>query len=129
MPSEGELESTINELEESNRKLAILKAERDGARGATFPVLNRGGKQVTSDKTRDKQRDLQDMEATLRDLLVCLVCVSSSLDHKFLERKIDSCNFMQEQSTSRLHELKHLHEDRLNTLRHLSNLQVKIVLV
>lgn len=95
--AKGELESTINELEESNRKLAILKAERDGAKGATFPVLNRGGKQVTSDKTRDKQRDLQDMESTLRDL--------------------------SEQSTSRLHELKHLHEDRLNTLRHLSNLQ------
>ncbi|KAL8495504.1 hypothetical protein ACS0TY_019591 [Phlomoides rotata] len=93
----GELESTINELEESNRKLAILKAERDGAKGTTFPVLNRGGKQVTSDKARDKQRDLQDMESSLRDLL--------------------------DQSTSRLHELKHLHEDRLNTLRHLSNLQ------
>lgn len=77
LPSEGELESTINELEESNRKLAILKAERDGAKGATFPVLNRGGKQVTSDKGRDKQRDLQDMESTLRDLLVSSYSVFS----------------------------------------------------
>ncbi|KAI3444762.1 hypothetical protein Pfo_001427 [Paulownia fortunei] len=93
----GELESTIAELEESNSKLAILKAERDAAKGAFFHLRNRGNKQVTSDKARDKQRDLQDMESTLKELL--------------------------DQSTSRLHELKRLHEDRLNTLKHLSNLQ------
>ncbi|KAK6162595.1 hypothetical protein DH2020_002436 [Rehmannia glutinosa] len=93
----GELESTIAELEESNRRLAILKSERDVAKGSFFPVLNRGNKQVTSDKSRDNQRDLQDMESTRKELL--------------------------EQSTFRLHELKRLHEDRLNTLRHLSSLQ------
>ncbi|XP_057808384.1 E3 ubiquitin-protein ligase BRE1-like 1 isoform X2 [Salvia miltiorrhiza] len=93
----GELESTIYELEESNHKLAVLKAERDVAKGASFPVLNRGNRQVTNDKVRDKERDLQDMESTLKELL--------------------------EQSSSRLEELKRFHEDRLNTLRNLSNLQ------
>ncbi|XP_011089870.1 E3 ubiquitin-protein ligase BRE1-like 1 [Sesamum indicum] len=93
----GELESTISELEESNRKLAILKAERDVAKGAFFPVLNRGNQQVTTDKARDKQKDLQEMESSLKELL--------------------------DQSTSRLHELKRLHEDRIDILRHLSNLQ------
>ncbi|KAL2234061.1 UNVERIFIED_CONTAM: E3 ubiquitin-protein ligase BRE1-like 1, partial [Sesamum indicum] len=92
-----ELESTISELEESNRKLAILKAERDVAKGAFFPVLNRGNQQVTTDKARDKQKDLQEMESSLKELL--------------------------DQSTSRLHELKRLHEDRIDILRHLSNLQ------
>ncbi|KAK4414625.1 E3 ubiquitin-protein ligase BRE1-like 1 [Sesamum alatum] len=93
----GELESTISELEESNRKLAILKAERDVAKGAFFPVLNRGNKQVTTDKARDKQRDLQEMESSLKELL--------------------------DQSASRLHELKRLHVERLDILRHLSDLQ------
>ncbi|KAL0464585.1 UNVERIFIED_CONTAM: E3 ubiquitin-protein ligase BRE1-like 1 [Sesamum latifolium] len=96
-PFPGELESTISELEESNRKLAILKAERDVAKGAFFPVLNRGNKQVTTDKARDKQRELQEMESSLKELL--------------------------DQSTSRLHELKRLHGERLDILRHLSNLQ------
>ncbi|KAG8391552.1 hypothetical protein BUALT_Bualt01G0199500 [Buddleja alternifolia] len=93
----GELESTIAELEESNSKLAILRVERDVAKRALFPVLNRTNKQVTGDKARDKQRDLQDMELTLKELL--------------------------DQSESRLHELKRLHEDRLEILRHLSDLQ------
>ncbi|KAL0425786.1 UNVERIFIED_CONTAM: E3 ubiquitin-protein ligase BRE1-like 1 [Sesamum radiatum] len=95
----GELESTISELEESNRKLAILKAERDVAKGAFFPVLNRGNKQATTDKARDKQRELQEMESSLKELL--------------------------DQSTSRLHELKRLHGERLDILRHLSDLQLK----
>ncbi|GFP80931.1 E3 ubiquitin-protein ligase bre1-like 1 [Phtheirospermum japonicum] len=93
----GELESTIAELEESNSKLAVLKSERDVSKGAFFPVLNRGNKQVTSDKAKDNQGDLQDMESTLKELV--------------------------EQSASRLQELKNLHEDRLNTLKHLSDLQ------
>lgn len=67
---EGELESTIAELEESNCKLVTLKAERDAAKGAFFPVLNLGSKHVAGDKARDKQKDLHDMEATLKELLV-----------------------------------------------------------
>lgn len=93
----GELEGTVAELEESNHNLAILKAEQDVAKGVFSPFLNRGNKQTTNDKARDKQRDLQDMESALKELL--------------------------NQSTSRLHELKQLHEDRLEMLRHLSNLQ------
>ncbi|CAA0842721.1 E3 ubiquitin-protein ligase BRE1-like 1 [Striga hermonthica] len=94
---EGELESTISELEESNRKLAVSKAERDVTKGQLYPVLNRQNKHVNSDHARDNQRDLQDMESTLNELV--------------------------EESTSRLQELKRLHEDRLNILKHLTSLQ------
>ncbi|KZV49042.1 hypothetical protein F511_10993 [Dorcoceras hygrometricum] len=93
----GELESTIADLEGNNRKLAILKAERDVAKEAFFPVLNRGNKQPTGEKVSDKQRDLHDMESTLKELL--------------------------DQSSSRLQDLKRLHEDRLDILRQLSILQ------
>ncbi|XP_073313890.1 E3 ubiquitin-protein ligase BRE1-like 1 [Primulina huaijiensis] len=93
----GELESTIADLGENNRKLAILKAERDVAKETFSPVLNRGNKQPTSERVRDKQRDLHDMESTLKELL--------------------------DQSSSRLHNLKRLHEDRLDILRQLSILQ------
>ncbi|KAL6494118.1 ubiquitin-like modifier hub1 [Orobanche gracilis] len=93
----GELESTIAELEESNCNLTVLKAGRGVAKGAFFPVLNQVNRQVTSDKARDNQKDVQDMESTLKELL--------------------------DQSSSRLHELKRLHEDRLKTLKHLSDLQ------
>lgn len=66
---EGELETTLGELEENNRQLATLKAERDSTKGATFPVLNfLNNKPV--DRARDKQKDLQDMESTLKELTV-----------------------------------------------------------
>lgn len=70
----GELEKAIADLEESNRKLAILKAEKDVTKGAFFPVLNVGNKHVAGDKVRDKQKDMQDMESTLKELLVVLNC-------------------------------------------------------
>lgn len=66
----GELASAVAELEESNYKLATLKAERDAAKGAVLPVLNVGSTHIPSDKIRDKQKDLQDMESTLKELLV-----------------------------------------------------------
>lgn len=66
----GELQSRVAELEESNCKLAILKAQRDAAKGAGFPVLNLGSKLVSSDKVRDKVKDLQDMESALKELMV-----------------------------------------------------------
>ncbi|XP_022897217.1 E3 ubiquitin-protein ligase BRE1-like 1 [Olea europaea var. sylvestris] len=93
----GELENAISELEDSNRNLAIIKVEIDLAKGASFPVLNRQNKHVITDETRDKQDDLQEMELALKELL--------------------------NQSSSRLQELKHLHEDRIKILRQLSNLQ------
>ncbi|KAK6918627.1 Zinc finger, C3HC4 RING-type [Dillenia turbinata] len=93
----GEFEITIGELEESNQKLVALKSERDAANNAVFPVLSLGNKQVTGDRARDKQKDLQDMESALKDLL--------------------------DQSSSRLVELRCLHEERIEILRKLSTLQ------
>ena len=69
----GELESTVAELEESNCKLLTLKAERDLAKGAVLPVLNVGTAHVAGDNVRDKQKDLQDMESNLKELLVLLL--------------------------------------------------------
>ena len=66
----GELESTVAELEESNQKLATLKVEKDAAKGAVLPVLAVGNTLIPNDKIKDKQKDLQDMESTLKELLV-----------------------------------------------------------
>ncbi|XP_043715889.1 E3 ubiquitin-protein ligase BRE1-like 1 isoform X2 [Telopea speciosissima] len=93
----GELECTFAELGESNSKLATLKAQRDAAQSAFFPVLNVGGRHVAGDKARDRQRDLQDMEATLKEL-----------------SDLTSC---------RLVELKDLHKERIEILKQLSYLQ------
>ncbi|TKY66301.1 E3 ubiquitin-protein ligase BRE 1 [Spatholobus suberectus] len=93
----GELASTVAELEESNHKLATLKAERDAAKGAVLPVLNVGSTHIPSDKIRDKQKDLQDMEFTLKELL--------------------------DQGSTRLVELKSLHEERIRILQQLCDLQ------
>ncbi|KAJ8541679.1 hypothetical protein K7X08_002495 [Anisodus acutangulus] len=96
----GELEKTIAHLDESNSKLAILKAEKDAAKGVHFPVLNLGNKHSANDKARDKQRDMQDMESTLKEYL--------------------------DQSSFRLFEVKRLHEERIDLLKQLSNLQNKL---
>lgn len=96
----GELEVTLAELEESNCNLASLKAQRDAAKGAFFPVLNVGNKPVASDKVRDKQKDLNDMESTLKEL--------------------------KDQASCRLMELKGLHEERIKILQLLLSLQNKL---
>lgn len=93
---EGEFESTLAELEEINSNMATLKAERDAAKGAIFPVLL-GNKHVSSDRARDKQKDLHDMESALKDLV--------------------------DQASSRQLELKRLHEERIEVLKQLSSLQ------
>ncbi|KAL4351665.1 hypothetical protein GQ457_06G033050 [Hibiscus cannabinus] len=92
-----ELESAVAELQESNCQLATLKAERDATKGAFFPVLNLSGKHVAGDKVKDKHRDLQEMESALKTLL--------------------------EQASTRLTELKGLHEERIKILQQLSDLQ------
>lgn len=92
-----ELESTIAELEESNHQLAVLKAEKDAGKGPIFPILNLGNKTVAVDKSRDREKDLQDMESALSNLL--------------------------DQSSCRLLELKRLHEERIDVLKQLSTLQ------
>ncbi|KAH8488356.1 hypothetical protein H0E87_024143 [Populus deltoides] len=93
----GELETTVAELNDSNCKLATLKAERNATKGAFFPVLNLGSKHAAGDQVRDKQKDLQEMESAVKELL--------------------------DQASSRLLELKDLHEERLIILQKLSNLQ------
>ncbi|XP_007052228.2 PREDICTED: E3 ubiquitin-protein ligase BRE1-like 1 [Theobroma cacao] len=93
----GELESALAELQESNCKLATLRVEKDATKGVFFPVLNLGSKHVTGDKAKDKQRALQEMESTLKEML--------------------------EQASSRLTELKGLHEERIKLLQHSLNLQ------
>ncbi|MCL7042933.1 hypothetical protein MKW94_025102 [Papaver nudicaule] len=93
----GDLESTIRELEESNSQLATLKVQKDASRGLPIPVLNFGNKHVSVEKTRDKQKDIQDMECTLKELL--------------------------ELASSRLLEVQNLHEGRIQILKKLSGLQ------
>lgn len=63
-----ELGSAVAELEESNSKLTKLRAEHDAAKKAGFPVLNLTGKHSASGKVRDKQKDLRDMESSLKEL-------------------------------------------------------------
>ncbi|XP_050385967.1 E3 ubiquitin-protein ligase BRE1-like 1 [Argentina anserina] len=94
----GELETTLGELGENNRQLATLKAKRDSTNGATFPILNFLNKPV--DKAIDKQKDLQDMESTLKELT--------------------------DQASCRLMEIKGLHEERIKILKELSSLQSMI---
>ncbi|KAJ6335053.1 hypothetical protein OIU78_011814, partial [Salix suchowensis] len=93
----GELEIAVAELQDSNCKLATLKAERDATKGSFFPILNLGSKHIGGDKVRDKQKDLQETESAVKELL--------------------------DQASSRLQELKDLHEERLKILQKLSNLQ------
>ncbi|KAF3440070.1 hypothetical protein FNV43_RR18348 [Rhamnella rubrinervis] len=93
----GELESTVAELEESNCQLASLKAQRDSAKGAIFPILNLGSKQVGCDKAISKAKARQDMESALKELM--------------------------DQASSRLVEIKGLHEERIKILHQLSDLQ------
>ncbi|CAL0304630.1 unnamed protein product [Lupinus luteus] len=93
----GELESTVAELEESNHRLAALEEEGEGAKGAVLPVLSVGSTQVVGVKARDKQKDLHDMESNLKELL--------------------------DQVSSRLVELKSLHEERIRILQQLCDLQ------
>ncbi|XP_008437811.1 E3 ubiquitin-protein ligase BRE1-like 1 isoform X2 [Cucumis melo] len=92
-----ELESAVAELEESNSKLTKLRAEHDAAKKAGFPVLNLAGKHSASGKVRDKQKDLRDMEFSLKEL--------------------------KDQAVDRLAELNSLHEGRLKMLRRLSDIQ------
>lgn len=62
--------STVAELEEINGKLANLKAQKDAAPGAPFLFLALGNKQVDGDKLRDKDKEMQDLDSTLKDLKV-----------------------------------------------------------
>ncbi|KAJ8513461.1 hypothetical protein OPV22_003895 [Ensete ventricosum] len=60
--------STVAELEESNRKLTILKSQRDTTQGTCFAFPTFGNKQVGGDKEKDVQKDVQNMESSLKEL-------------------------------------------------------------
>ncbi|XP_038982477.1 E3 ubiquitin-protein ligase BRE1-like 1 isoform X3 [Phoenix dactylifera] len=96
-----ELASTIAELEESNRKLATLKAQRDTTQGTSSPFPMLGNKHVGGDKVRDKQKELQDLECALKELTNLV--------------------------SSRLVEIRSLHEERIEILKKLAKLQNTLV--
>ncbi|URD94822.1 E3 ubiquitin-protein ligase BRE1-like [Musa troglodytarum] len=60
--------STVAELEESNRKLTILKSQRNTTQSRCFAFPTFGNKQVGGDKDKDVQKDMQDMESSLKEL-------------------------------------------------------------
>ncbi|XP_039034318.1 E3 ubiquitin-protein ligase BRE1-like 1 isoform X2 [Hibiscus syriacus] len=97
LQNDGEFERAVAELQESNCKLAAIKAERDATNGAFSPVLKLGSKPISGDKVKEKHRDLHEMESALKELT--------------------------EQASSRLTGLKSLHEERIKILQQLSNLQ------
>ncbi|KAL8170342.1 hypothetical protein V2J09_022146 [Rumex salicifolius] len=89
----AELETTLNDLEESNHQLAVLKAEKDATMGLFYPVLSYANIHTAGDREMDKQKDLLDTELDLKKLV--------------------------DQSSSRIFELKHLYEERIGILKKL----------
>jgi E3 ubiquitin-protein ligase BRE1 len=65
-----ELIGVVAKLKESKHKLAALKAQGDNKQGTPILVPTLGNKNATVDKVRDKQRELQDLEATHKELTV-----------------------------------------------------------
>ncbi|XP_048565181.1 E3 ubiquitin-protein ligase BRE1-like 1 isoform X5 [Triticum urartu] len=92
-----ELASAVAELEESNHKLAVLKAQGDPTHGTPilFPTL--GNKSLPEDNVRDKQKELQDLEACHKEFMDLI--------------------------SQRLVEIRRLHEDRIEILNKLSTFQ------
>ncbi|KAL9252735.1 E3 ubiquitin-protein ligase BRE1-like 1-like protein [Drosera capensis] len=93
----GELESVGKELHKSNQKVAALKAEKEGTKGGFLLDMNHGSRSVTDERAEDKQKEVQDMESALKELM--------------------------DSSSSRLLELKRLHEERIGILKKLADLQ------
>ncbi|TVU13814.1 hypothetical protein EJB05_37243 [Eragrostis curvula] len=92
-----ELTSALTKLKESKHKLLALKAQGDNKQGTPILVPTLGNKNATVDKVRDKQRELQDLEAT----------------HKELTELI----------SKRLEEIKRLHKERIEILNKLATYQ------
>lgn len=92
-----ELASAVAELEESNHKLAVLKTQGDTTRGTPtfFPTL--GNKNMAEDNVRDKQKELQDLEACHKDFTDLV--------------------------SQRLVEIRRLHEERIEILNKLATFQ------
>ncbi|KAK8964000.1 E3 ubiquitin-protein ligase BRE1-like 1 [Platanthera guangdongensis] len=97
----GELSITLSELEESNFKLASLKAQRDGSNVAPILKSTLGNKQSAVDTDKYGQKEIQDMESSLNEFKVLI--------------------------TSRIAEISDLHEGRIEILKKLVNLQNTLV--
>lgn len=93
----GELASTISEFEDISCKVANLKSQKDAVPGAPFFFPTSGNKQAGGDKLKDKQKELQDLESTLKDL--------------------------KDVASNRLVEIRRLHEGRVEVLKRLADLQ------
>ncbi|CAO1939189.1 unnamed protein product [Urochloa humidicola] len=92
-----ELTSAVTKLEETKHKLAALKAQGDNKQGAPILAPTLGNKNATTEKVRDKQRELQDLEATHKELM--------------------------ELSSKRLEDIRRLHKERIETLNKLATFQ------
>uniref|UniRef100_A0A453P8N0 E3 ubiquitin protein ligase n=1 Tax=Aegilops tauschii subsp. strangulata TaxID=200361 RepID=A0A453P8N0_AEGTS len=92
-----ELASAAAELEESNHKLAVLKAQGDTTHGTPilFPTL--GNKSFPQDNVRDKQKELQDLGASHKEFMGLI--------------------------SQRLAEIRRLHEERIEILNKLATFQ------
>lgn len=92
-----ELANAVAELEESNHKLAVLKAQGDTTHGTPifFPTL--GNKNMPGDNLRDKQKELQDLEACHKEFT--------------------------DLTSQRLVEIRRLHEERIEILNKLATFQ------
>jgi len=93
-----ELTRAVAKLEETKHKLAALKVQGDNKQGTPILVPTLGNKNATAEKVRDKQRELQDLEATHKELM--------------------------ELSSKRLEEIRRLHKERIETLNKLATFQV-----
>ncbi|KAL0923755.1 hypothetical protein M5K25_007826 [Dendrobium thyrsiflorum] len=96
----GELASTMPELEESNSKLASLKAQSDGSNVAPILYSKLGNKQSGIDVARN-EKEIQDMEAFLKEI--------------------------QDLIKSRMEEIGNLQERRIENLKKLVNIQNVLV--
>ncbi|RLN43504.1 E3 ubiquitin-protein ligase BRE1-like 1 isoform X2 [Panicum miliaceum] len=95
-----ELTSAVSKLEESKHKLAALKAQGDNKQGTPVLVPTLGNKNASAEKVRHKQRELQDLEATHKELM--------------------------ELVSKRLEEIRRLHKERIEILNKLATFQVDI---
>ncbi|PKU66038.1 E3 ubiquitin-protein ligase BRE1-like 1 [Dendrobium catenatum] len=96
----GELATAMSELEESNSKLASVKAQSDGSNVAPIFYSKLGNKQSAIDVAKN-EKEIQDMEAFLKEIQVLV--------------------------TSRMEEIGNLQEIRIENLKKLVNLQNVLV--
>ncbi|XP_042388910.1 E3 ubiquitin-protein ligase BRE1-like 1 isoform X1 [Zingiber officinale] len=92
-----ELASTVAELEENNCRISKLKLHKSTTQSSYFLFPNFGNKQVAGDKVKDAEKDMQHMESSLKELMGLV--------------------------SSRLEDIKRLHEDRIEILKKLADMR------